>query len=85
MADEAELIALRDRSAAQLAAIVHGGEADRRGRNAPSQEATAGPAEALADRLHKAREKAATEVSPGRSWRRWTKLGLAETVFQRGS
>ena len=79
VADEAELIALRDRSAAQLAAIVHSGEEIAAAERA-LQEATAA-AEALADRLHKAREKTATGFAR-EILATLTKLGMAETVFR---
>lgn len=78
-ADEAELIALRDRSAAQLAAIVHSGEEIAAAERA-LQEATAA-AEALADRLHKAREKAAAGFSK-EILTTLGKLGMSETIFQ---
>ena len=79
VADEAELIALRDRSAAQLAAIVHSGEEIAAAERA-LQEATAA-AEALADRLHKAREKAAGGFEK-EILATLDKLGLSETIFQ---
>ncbi len=79
VADETELIALRDRSAAQLAAIVHSGEEIAAAEQA-LQEATAG-AEALADRLHKAREKAAGSFEK-EIQATLAKLGMPETVFQ---
>lgn len=79
VADEAELIALRDRSAAQLAAIVHSGEEIAAAERA-LQEATAA-AEALADRLHKAREKAAGGFEK-EILATLGKLGLSETIFQ---
>ena len=78
-ADEAELIALRDQSAAQLAAIVHSGEEIAAAERA-LQEATAA-AEALADRLHKAREKAAAGFSK-EILTTLGKLGMSETIFQ---
>lgn len=79
VADEAELIALRDRSAAQLAAIVHSGEEIAAAEQA-LQEATA-TAEALADRLHKAREKAAGNFEK-EILATLAKLGMSETIFQ---
>ena len=79
VADEAELIALRDRSAAQLAAIVHSGEEIAAAEQA-LQEATA-TAEALADRLHKAREKAAGSFEK-EILATLAKLGMSETIFQ---
>ena len=56
-ADEAELIALRDRCAAQLAAIVHSDEEIAQAEAALSEAAE--KTATLADRLHKTREKAA--------------------------
>ena len=79
VADEAELIALRDRSAAQLAAIVHSGEEIAAAEQA-LQEATA-TAEALADRLHKAREKAAGNFEK-EILATLAKLGMSETIFR---
>lgn len=79
VADEAELIALRDRSAAQLAAIVHSGEeiaaAEQALREAADQ------AEALAERLHKAREKAAAGFAK-EILTTLARLGMPDTVFQ---
>ena len=79
VADEAELIALRDRSAAQLAAIVHSGEeiaaAEQALREAADQ------AEALAERLHKAREKAAAGFAK-EILATLARLGMPDTVFQ---
>ena len=79
VADEAELIALRERSAAQLAAIVHGDEAIAEAEKALA-EATE-KAETLAERLHKAREKAASGFGK-EILATLAKLGMAETVFQ---
>lgn len=79
VADEAELIALRERSAAQLAAIVHGDEAIAEAEKALAE--AVGKAEALAERLHKAREKAATGFAR-EILAMLTKLGMAETVFR---
>lgn len=79
VADEAELIALRDRSVAQLAAIVHSGEeiaaAEQALREAADQ------AEALAERLHKAREKAAAGFAK-EILTTLARLGMPDTVFQ---
>jgi len=78
-ADEAELIALRDRCAAQLAAIDHGNEA------IAEAEAALGQAqkktEALADRLRKARMKAAPAFSESIRTT-LVRLGMPETVFE---
>ncbi len=79
VADEAELIALRDRSAAQLAAIVHSGEEIAAAEQA-LQEA-ADKAEALAERLHKAREKAAAGFAK-EILTTLARLGMPDTVFQ---
>ena len=79
VADEAELIALRERSAAQLAAIVHGDEAIAEAEKALAE--AVGKAEALAERLHKAREKTATGFAR-EILATLTKLGMAETVFR---
>ena len=79
VADEAELIALRERSAAQLTAIVHGDEAIAEAEKALAE--AVGKAEALAERLHKAREKAATGFAR-EILVTLTKLGMAETVFR---
>ena len=79
VADEAELIALRDRSAAQLAAIVHSGEEIAAAEQA-LQEA-ADKAEALAERLHKAREKAAAGFAK-EILATLARLGMPDTVFQ---
>ena len=79
VADEAELIALRDRSAAQLAAIDHSGEEIAAAEQA-LQEA-ADKAEALAERLHKAREKAAAGFAK-EILTTLARLGMPDTVFQ---
>lgn len=79
VANEAELIALRERSAAQLAAIVHGDEAVAEAEKALAEAVE--KAEALADRLHKAREKAATGFAR-EILATLAKLGMAETVFR---
>ena len=79
VADEAELIALRERSAAQLAAIVHGDEAIAEAEKALAEAVE--KAEALAERLHKAREKAATGFAR-EILATLAKLGMAETVFR---
>lgn len=79
VADEAELIALRERSAAQLAAIVHSDEEIAAAEKALA-EATA-KTEALAERLHKAREKAAAGFAR-EILATLAKLGMAETIFQ---
>lgn len=79
VADEAELIALRDQSAAQLAAIVHSGEEIAAAEQA-LQEA-ADQAEALAERLHKAREKAAAGFAK-EILTTLARLGMPDTVFQ---
>ena len=79
VADEAELIALRDRSAAQLAAIVHSGEEISAAEQA-LQEA-ADKAETLAERLHKAREKAAASFAK-EILTTLARLGMPDTVFQ---
>lgn len=79
MADEAELIALRERSAAQLAAIVHSDEEIAAAEKALA-EATS-KTEALAERLHKAREKAAAGFAR-EILATLARLGMAETVFR---
>lgn len=78
-ADEAELIAVRDRCAAQLSAIVHSDEEIAQAEAALSEAAE--KAAALADRLHKAREKAAAGFEK-HILATLTKLGMAETVFR---
>lgn len=78
-ADEAELIALRDRCAAQLAAIVHSDE-----EIAQAEAALSGAAEktaTLADRLHKTREKAAAGFEK-HILSTLARLGMPETVFR---
>ena len=77
--DEAELIAVRDRCAAQLSAIVHSDEEIAEA-EAALQEA-AEKAGTLADRLHKAREKAAAGFEK-HILATLTKLGMPETVFR---
>ena len=79
VADEAELIALRDRSAAQLAAIVHSGEEIAAAEQALRE--AADKAEALAERLHKAREKAAAGFAK-EILTTLARLGMPDTVFQ---
>ena len=79
VADEAELIALREKSAAQLTAIVHSDE-EIAAAEKDLKEATAA-ADALADRLHKAREKAAAGFAR-EILETLAKLGMAETVFR---
>lgn len=78
-ADEAELIALRDRCAAQLAAIVHSDEEIAQAEAALS-EATEKTA-TLADRLHKTREKAAAGFEK-HILSTLARLGMPETVFR---
>ena len=79
VADEAELIALRNRCAAQLAVIDHGDE-EIAAAEAALQQAQA-KTDALADRLHKARAKAAPAFS--RSIRTTlARLGMPETLFE---
>ena len=77
--NEAELIAVRDRCAAQLAAIVHSGE-EIAETEAALEEASA-KALALAERLHKAREKAAAGFEK-HILSTLTKLGMPDTVFR---
>ena len=78
-ADEAGLLAARDRCAAQLAAIVHGDERITEAEAAlAAAEAEAG---ALADRLHEAREKAAPLFAE-QILATLARLGMAETVFR---
>ena len=79
VADEAELIALRERSAAQLAAIVHSDEEIAEAEKA--LEEAVGKAESLAERLHKAREKAAAGFAR-EILATLAKLGMAETLFR---
>ncbi|WP_290540088.1 DNA repair protein RecN [Alistipes sp.] len=78
-ADEVGLIALRDSCVAQLAAIVHSDEEIARA-EAALAEASAKTA-ALADRLHKAREKAASGFEK-HILATLARLGMAETVFR---
>lgn len=78
-ADEAELIAVRDRCAAQLAAIVHSDEEIAAAETALREAAE--KAGTLADRLHKAREKAAAGFEK-HILATLHKLGMAETVFR---
>lgn len=78
-ADETELIAVRDRCAAQLASIVHSGEEIAEAEAALREAAE--KAGALADRLHKAREKAAAGFEK-HILATLHKLGMAETVFR---
>lgn len=77
--DEAELIAVRDRCAAQLAAIVHSGEEIAEAEAALRE--AAGKVSALADRLHKAREKAAAGFEK-HILATLTKLGMPDTLFR---
>ena len=78
VASEAELIAARDRYASQLAAIVHGDEEIA----ATEKELfeTQRKAGALAERLHKAREKAAPAFAK-QILSTLSRLGMPETVF----
>lgn len=79
VASEEELIAARDRYAAQLSAIVHGDEeiaaAEKELRETEQK------ASALADRLHKAREKAAGGFGK-HILDTLSRLGMPETVFK---
>ena len=77
--DEAELIAVRDCCAAQLAAIVHSGEEIAEAEAALAE--AAGKVTALADRLHKAREKAAAGFEK-HILATLTKLGMPDTLFR---
>ena len=77
--DEAELIAVRDRCAAQLAAIVHSGEEIAEAEAALAE--AAGKVLTLAKRLHKAREKAAAGFEK-HILSTLTKLGMPDTVFR---
>ena len=77
--DEAELIAVRDRCAAQLAAIVHSSEEIAEAEAALAE--AAGKVSALADRLHKAREKAAAGFEK-HILATLTKLGMPDTLFR---
>ena len=78
-ADEAELIALRNRCAAQLAAIVHSDEEIAQAEAALSEAAE--KTATLADRLHKAREKAAAGFEK-HILSTLARLGMPETVFR---
>ena len=79
VASEADLIAARDRYAAQLAAIVHGDEEIAAAEKEAAE--TAQKAGALADRLHKAREKAATAFEK-HILATLSQLGMPDTVFK---
>lgn len=79
VSSEAELIEARDRYAAQLAAIVHGDEQIAAAEKELEQ--TAQKAGALADRLHKARAKAAPAFEK-EILSTLTKLGMPDTVFR---
>lgn len=78
-ADEAELIAVRDRCLLQLAAIDHGSEAIAEAENAlqKAQEKT----EKLAEKLRKARAKAAPRFAETIRTT-LTGLGMPETIFE---
>jgi len=76
---EAELIALRDRCAAQLAAIVHSDEEIAQAEAALSEAAE--KTATLADRLHKTREKAAAGFEK-HILSTLARLGMPETVFR---
>ena len=78
-ADEAELIALRDRCVLQLAAIDHGSETIAEAENAlqKAQE----KAEKLAEKLRKARAKAAPRFAETIRTT-LTSLGMPETIFE---
>ena len=78
-ADEAELIALRDRCAAQLAAIDHGSEAIAEAEAA--LEAAQKKAETLAGKLRKARAQAAPAFSETIR-ATLARLGMPDTVFE---
>ncbi len=78
-ADEAELLALRDRCAAQLAAIVHGDEAIAEAEAALS--AARKEVLALGKQLHDARERAAGPFSE-EIVRTLSRLGMADTRFE---
>ena len=79
VASEAELIAARDRYAAQLAAIVHGDEEIAAAEK--ELDAAAQKAGSLADRLHKARAKAAPAFEK-QILATLVQLGMPETVFR---
>ena len=74
-----ELIALRDRCAAQLAAIVHSDEEIAQAEAALSEAAE--KTATLADRLHKTREKAAAGFEK-HILSTLARLGMPETVFR---
>ena len=79
VADEAALIALRDRSTAQLAAIVHGSDEIAAAEEALQQAHT--QTETLAERLRKARTKAAPAFAKS-ICATLARLGMPETVFE---
>lgn len=79
VADESALIALRDRSAAQLAAIVHGSDEIAAAEEALQQART--QIETLAERLRKARTKAAPAFAKS-ICATLARLGMPETVFE---
>ncbi len=79
VADEAALIALRDRSTAQLAAIVHGSDEIAAAEEALQQART--QTETLAERLRKARTKAAPAFVKS-ICATLARLGMPETVFE---
>ncbi len=79
VADEAALIALRDRSTAQLAAIVHGSDEIAAAEEALQQART--QTETLAERLRKARTKAAPAFAKS-ICATLARLGMPETVFE---
>ncbi|MBV4286860.1 DNA repair protein RecN [Alistipes onderdonkii] len=79
VASETELIAARDSYAAQLAAIVHGDEEIAAAEK--ELDAAAQKAGALADRLHKARAKAAPAFEK-QILETLAQLGMPETVFK---
>ncbi len=76
---ETELIALRDRSAAQLAAIDHGSDEIEAAEEAMQQ--ARAKTEALAERLRKARTKAAPAFAKS-ICATLARLGMPETVFE---
>ncbi len=79
VADEAALIALRDRSTAQLAAIVHGSDEIAAAEEALQQART--QTETLAEQLRKARTKAAPAFAKS-ICATLARLGMPETVFE---
>lgn len=79
VASEAELIAARDSYAARLAAIVHGDEEIAAAEKELHE--TELKASTLADRLHKAREKAAAGFEK-QILATLTQLGMPDTVFE---